>query len=205
TVHGRVRPRRLEGSGPYRSRRAQLSRHAAQLLMKKAKPATEIDLATLRRVMGSFATGGTVIVAEAAGGNRGMTANASLSGSLEPPLCVVSIAKRAHMHDHLARARKFSVNILSIAQEDLALHFAGRPGTNPPPAFQHQDSVPLLPDAASQLTAVIADTHDCGDHTLFVGAISWIAANNRTPLVYHAGRFASLLPREETGALLEFW
>ena len=172
--------------------------------MKKVKPAADIDLAVLRRVMGSFATGVTVILAEADGETRGMTANAFLSGSLEPPLCVVSIGKRAHMHAHLAAAGRFSVNILAIAQEELALHFAGRPTAGPPP-FQHHEGVPLLPDAASQLTAKVATTHDCGDHTLFVGAISWIAANNRTPLVYHAGRFASLVPREETGALLEFW
>ncbi len=173
--------------------------------MTQAGPAAAIDLALLRRVMGSFATGVTVIVAEAKGDIRGMTANAFLSGSLEPPLCVVSIAKRAHMHGHLAAAGRFSVNILSTAQEELALHFAGRPVADALPTFQQHDGVPLLPEAAAQLTADVAETHDCGDHTLFVGAISWIAANNRTPLVYHAGRFATLLPREETGALLEFW
>jgi flavin reductase len=173
--------------------------------MTQPRPAADIDLALLRRVMGSFATGVTVIVAEAGGDIRGMTANAFLSGSLEPPLCVVSIAKRAHMHEHLAAAGRFSVNILSTAQEEIALHFAGRPSASTWPQFQHHDGVPLLPDAASQLTAEVAEAHDCGDHTLFVGAIKWIAANNRTPLVYHAGRFATLLPREETGALLEFW
>ena len=172
--------------------------------MAKTKPA-DIDVTLLRRVIGSFATGVTVILADADGETRGMTANAFLSGSLEPPLCVVSIAKRAHMHGHLAAAGRFSVNILSITQEDFALHFAGRPITESPPAFQDRDGVPLLPDAASQITAEVTATHDCGDHTLFVGAIRWIAANNRTPLVYHAGRFASLMPREETGALLEFW
>jgi flavin reductase (DIM6/NTAB) family NADH-FMN oxidoreductase RutF len=173
--------------------------------MPKTKPAADIDLALLRRVMGSFATGVTVILADAGGEVRGMTANAFLSGSLEPPLCVVSVARRAHMHGHLATAGRFSVNILAIAQEDLALHFAGRPVSGSSPAFQHRDGVPLLPDAASQLTAEVTAAHDCGDHTLFVGAIRWIAAHHRTPLVYHAGRFAALLPREETGALLEFW
>src|SRR5579871_337279 len=169
--------------------------------MKKPKPAAAaIDVALLRRVMGSFATGVTVILAKAGGDIRGMTANAFLSGSLVPPLCVVSVAKGAHMHAHLTAARRFSVNILAIAQESLALHFAGRPDASAPPVFQEHSGVPLLPDAASQLTATIETTHDCGDHTLFVGAIDWIAANNRTPLVYHAGRFASLVPREETGA-----
>ena len=173
--------------------------------MTQARPAADIDLVLLRRVMGSFATGVTVIVAEAGGEIRGMTANAFLSGSLEPPLCVVSIAKRAHMHAHLSAAGRFSVNILSTAQEELALHFAGHPSASLSPTFLEHDGVPLLPEAASQLTAEVAETHDCGDHTLYVGAIKWIAANSRTPLVFHAGRFATLLPREETGALLEFW
>jgi flavin reductase len=173
--------------------------------MMNARPSANIDLALLRRVMGSFATGVTVIVAEADGDIRGMTANAFLSGSLEPPLCVISVAKRAHMHGHLSAAGRFSVNILSTAQEELALHFAGRPSANTALAFLEHGGVPLLPDAASQIAAEVVEMHDCGDHTLFVGAIKWIAANNRTPLVYHAGRFATLLPREETGALLEFW
>ena len=56
-----------------------------------------------------------------------MTANAFMSGSLEPPLCVVSVAKRAHMHGHLGAAGRFSVNILAAGQEDFATHFAGRP------------------------------------------------------------------------------
>ena len=167
-----------------------------------------IDVAVLRKVMGSFATGVTVVLADANGETRGMTANAFLSGSLEPPLCVVSVAKRAHMHAHLAAAGKFSVNILAIAQENLALHFAGRPQPNDtPPSFQRHNGVPLLAetDSAAQLTAEVGATHDCGDHTLFVGRITWIRANDRTPLLYHAGRFASLLPREQQGPLLEFW
>jgi flavin reductase (DIM6/NTAB) family NADH-FMN oxidoreductase RutF len=173
--------------------------------MTTGEPRHDIDLALLRRVMGSFATGVTVILAEAGGETRGMTANAFLSGSLEPPLCVVSVAKRAHMHGHLTAAGRFSVNILSIAQEELALHFSGRPPNDLRPPFQHRDGVPLLVDPAAQLSAEVQATHDCGDHTLFVGRIRWISANQRTPLLYHAGRFASLLPREQTGPLLEFW
>ena len=58
----------------------------------------EIDPAHFRRVMSRFASGVTVITAGEPGQVRGMTATAFMSGSLEPPLCVVSIAKRAHMH-----------------------------------------------------------------------------------------------------------
>jgi flavin reductase (DIM6/NTAB) family NADH-FMN oxidoreductase RutF len=173
--------------------------------MTSGAHAGDIDLALLRRVMGSFATGVTVILAEAGGEIRGMTANAFLSASLEPPLCVVSVARTANMHGHLTAAARFSVNILSAAQDDLALHFAGRLPDLQRPEMPRDDGIPLLPNAAAQLCAEVEAAHPCGDHTLFVGRIKRISYNQRTPLVYHAGRFGTLLAREETGALLEFW
>ena len=83
--------------------------------MNALEPRREIDPALFRRVMGSFATGVTVILAEVKGETRGMTANAFMSGSLEPPLCIVSVAKRAHMHAHLAAAERFSELSATIA------------------------------------------------------------------------------------------
>jgi flavin reductase (DIM6/NTAB) family NADH-FMN oxidoreductase RutF len=58
---------------------------------------------------------------------RGMTANAFMSGSLEPPLCVVSVGKKARMHAFLLEAGHSGVNILARGQEPLIGHFAGRP------------------------------------------------------------------------------
>ncbi|MBV9702458.1 MAG: flavin reductase family protein, partial [Methylobacteriaceae bacterium] len=66
-----------------------------------------IDLALFRKVMGSFPTGVTVITTQAGGAPRGMTANAFMSGSLDPPLCVVCVAKRAHMHGYLLQTGRF--------------------------------------------------------------------------------------------------
>jgi flavin reductase (DIM6/NTAB) family NADH-FMN oxidoreductase RutF len=82
-------------------------------------PAFEPQL--FRRTMGGFATGVTVITMDDGGEPRGMTANAFMSGSLTPPLCVVSIAKRAHTHDRVRAAGRFGVNILGLDQRDLAL------------------------------------------------------------------------------------
>ena len=50
-----------------------------------------VDAKLFRRVMGSFATVVTVIAAEVEGSVRGMTANAFMSGSLSPPLCLISV------------------------------------------------------------------------------------------------------------------
>src|ERR1700694_1724072 len=115
--------------------------------MSTAEFRREIDPAHFRRVMGSFATGVTVILAEVRGETRGMTANAFMSGSLDPPLCVVSIAKRAHMHGHLAAAQRFSVNVLAAGQEDFATHFAGRRILGAEPALSLRGGGPALAGA----------------------------------------------------------
>jgi flavin reductase (DIM6/NTAB) family NADH-FMN oxidoreductase RutF len=159
-----------------------------------------------RKVMGSFATGVTVVLADAGGEVRGMTANAFLSASLQPPLCVVSVRNEAQMHPHLTSAKAFSVSILSSAQESLARHFAGRPPRDTMPPLQREDGIPVLVGAAAQLCADVVATHACGDHTLFVGHIRWMQATDKPPLVYHDGRFGALMPREVNGEpLLEFW
>jgi flavin reductase (DIM6/NTAB) family NADH-FMN oxidoreductase RutF len=176
--------------------------------MNALEPRREIDSALFRRVMGSFATGVTVILAEANGAFRGMTANAFMSGSLEPPLCVVSVAKRAHMHAHLSAAGRFSINILAAGQEDCATHFAGRPLSGFEPPLERHGGVPVLA-ATAAVAVIVADTaatHDCGDHTIFVGHVMSMNANDRPPLLYHGSRFASLVTlREESPSVPEFW
>jgi flavin reductase len=174
--------------------------------MNVVEPLGKIDPARFRQLMGRFASGVTVIAAKTGGETRGMTANAFMSGSLDPPLCVVSIAKRAHMHDHLIAADCFSINILAAGQEDLATHFAGRPIPGLNVAFREVGAFPTVAGASAVITAVVAATHDCGDHTIFIGHISSMVADHQPPLLYHAGRFAALVPlREETPALPEFW
>jgi len=174
--------------------------------MNIVQPVTSVDPAHFRRVMGRFASGVTIIVAEVSGDVRGMTANAFMSGSLEPPLCIVSVAKRAHMHDHLIAARRFSVNMLAAGQEALATHFAGRPVAGLSVQFGSVDGVPVIGGTTGLITAELDAQHDCGDHTVFIGRIIAMTANERPPLLYHASRFAALVPlREESPSLPEFW
>jgi flavin reductase (DIM6/NTAB) family NADH-FMN oxidoreductase RutF len=174
--------------------------------MNVVGPLTHVDPSTFRRVMGRFATGVTIIVAGAGGDVHGMTANAFMSGSLDPPLCVISVAKRAHMHGRLAAAARFSVSILAAGQESLATHFAGRPVPGLKITFAALDGVPVIGGAAATITAKVVAQHDCGDHTILIGQILSMAARERPPLVFHNSRFAALVPlREEAPALPEFW
>lgn len=174
--------------------------------MNAPDPVGTIDPPHFRRVMGRFATGVTVITASADGETRGMTANAFMSGSLHPPLLIVSIAKRAHMHAHIQAAGAFGVNILAAGQEEIANHFAGRPDPQLNVEFAIVGGIPTLKAAAAAMTAGISALHDCGDHTLVIGHIRSMTADDRPPLLYHAGRFAALLPiREEMPVMPAFW
>ena len=159
--------------------------------MNDQKPSAA-DLALFRRVMGSFATGVTVITTKTHGEVRGMTVNAFMSGSLEPPLCVISVAHTARMHAFLKESGHFGVSILARGQERLSAHFGGRPDANLQPAFRHVGGTPVLADAAATIVATIVGHHECGDHTIFIGAITELAAHGGTPLVVHGGRYASL-------------
>jgi flavin reductase (DIM6/NTAB) family NADH-FMN oxidoreductase RutF len=144
--------------------------------------------------MGCFATGVTIVSASVGDDTRAMTVNAFMSGSLDPLLCVVSVAKRSNMHAHLERARAFAVNVLSSAQLPLASHFGGRPDPVVHAIFEFVGEVPTLPDAIACITARTTATHPCGDHTLFVGEILSMRAGDGAPLLFHRGRYASLVP-----------
>jgi flavin reductase (DIM6/NTAB) family NADH-FMN oxidoreductase RutF len=157
-----------------------------------SEQAPPIDSSLFRRVMGRFASGVTVITAEWRGEVRGMTASAFMSGSLNPPLLLVSVAKRASMHAHLHAARSFAINILGAGQEEVANHFAGHALPAYAPAFVHVGRIPTLGGVTTVITVETVATHECGDHTLFVGHILTMATDDSAPLLYHAGKFGSL-------------
>jgi flavin reductase (DIM6/NTAB) family NADH-FMN oxidoreductase RutF len=174
--------------------------------MSALEPIGEIDPAHFRRVMGRFASGVTVITAEANGTVRGMTANAFMSGSLTPPLCIISVAKRARMHPHLVAAGKFAVNILANGQDNLAAHFAGSPNPMLEVTYEHVGGIPTLKETSAYMTADTTATYECGDHTIFIGHIHYMSADTRPPLVYHSGHYAALAYlRDVSPGLPEFW
>src|SRR4029077_6886244 len=63
--------------------------------------AVPFDSRQFRNALGRFASGVTVITAEQEGRTHGMTANAFVSVSLDPPLVLVSLDNRAYMHQVL--------------------------------------------------------------------------------------------------------
>jgi flavin reductase len=130
-----------------------------------------------------------------------------MSGSLAPPLCAISVARTARMHDFLADSGHFGVSILSQRQQRLSTHFAGCPDPDLTVRFDYIGRTPVLADAAGTIAAEIVTTHECGDHSIIIGRIIDLQARNKAPLLVHRGRYASLSYAAETaaGATIEFW
>jgi flavin reductase (DIM6/NTAB) family NADH-FMN oxidoreductase RutF len=154
-----------------------------------------IDRTELRRVMGHFATGVTVITTRDLDGKPyGLTANALCSVSLSPPLLLVCIDKGAESHPAFDGSRRFAINILGIEQEDLSRRFAVSGGDKfvDVPYRTGTLEVPLLEGALGVAECRVVSVHDAGDHTIFVGEVEHLEAADGDPLLFFRGRYRRL-------------
>src|SRR6476646_7217234 len=79
-----------------------------------------------RRTLGMFATGVTVLTTRVGGQVHGMTANAFMSVSLQPPLVLISLDRRSRMCGMLHEGNRFGVSVLAQGQTGLSDFFARR-------------------------------------------------------------------------------
>ena len=83
------------------------------------------DSRELRRTLGTFVTGVTVVTTiDEEGKFHGVTANSFSSVSLDPPLVLWSQAVKAQSHPVFFKTERFAVNILAEDQIDLSNRFA---------------------------------------------------------------------------------
>ncbi len=156
-----------------------------------------------RNALGRFATGITVVTMRAAaevedgqveGEERtfGITVNAFMSVSLDPPLVAVSIDKRARAHGTLQAAQRYGISVLAEGQQALSDVFAGRPVEPPEEPFEQLAQFPVLKGALTQLVLSTHQTHDAGDHTIFVGKVEALRYHEGEPLLFFKGRYETL-------------
>jgi flavin reductase (DIM6/NTAB) family NADH-FMN oxidoreductase RutF len=147
-----------------------------------------------RKILGHFATGVTVVTTGGIAGLHGMTANAVASLSLEPPLVLVAVDKRAITLDYLKKNRCFAINILRVEQEDLSRQFA-TPGPKDFSDLKTTNAAtasPILADCLAYLDCKVVDILPGGDHEIFIGEILAGEHNEGEPLLYYGGGYRQL-------------
>jgi len=152
-----------------------------------------IDPRDLRNACGSFATGVTVISTRTEDGDHGMTANAFMSVSLDPPLITISLDHKSRMRDKVRASGRYAVNVLADDMEPVAMHFAGRHNPELDGIFRESDGLPVVPGASTVFLAEVVQEVEAGDHTLFIGKVTKVDREEAArPLLFCGGKFGAL-------------
>ena len=154
----------------------------------------KIDTRQFRNALGHFASGVTVLTAEYQEQTHGMTANAFVSVSLDPPLILVSLDNRSNMHRILPLVRRFGISVLAEDQDAFSNHFAGRKSPDLHIRYVHRNGLPLIGGAVAYFVAEVFDIHPAGDHTLYIGRVEHYESREDKPLLFYAGRYGRLHP-----------
>ena len=147
-----------------------------------------------RRTLGMFATGVTVLTTRRGDQVHGMTANAFMSVSLEPPLVLISLARQARLSSMLHEGTRYGVSVLADGQAGLSDRFAGREGGGlPEPRFVTVRETPLVDGALAHLVARVVRSYWGGDHSLFLGQVEYARYGEGRPLLFHRGQYERIV------------
>lgn len=157
------------------------------------------DAQDLRKVLGSFVTGVTVITTrDRAGAAHGLTVNSFSSVSLDPPLILWSQALAAPSHPVFMEADRFVVNILADDQVDTSNRFA-RSGVDKFADTAVESGIgdiPMIQGCAAHLECRRVHSYPGGDHVVFIGEVERIWRHSREPLVFGGGRYLVAQPHD---------
>lgn len=157
---------------------------------------TGSDERTLRDALGSFATGVTVVTGfDESGRPLGLTANSFTSVSLDPPLLLVCIHKRARCSGALVAAEHFAVNVLQTGQQPASIRFSTRAeerfGAND--WSRGEFGAPILSGSLGVFECSAHAVHDGGDHHILIGQVLKASFDpTLDPLLFFRGRYRRL-------------
>lgn len=158
-----------------------------------------VDVDSFRNVMGSFATGVTVVTMTDGDVKHGMTANSFASVSLDPPLVLFNADRETTTHDLVQEADNFAVNILTQDQEWISNRFAGEHHEmddpfEDVPVRTEATGAPIIDDTLAYIDCSLHASHDGGDHTIYVGYVEDLATQNpdESPLTFYQGSYGTI-------------
>jgi flavin reductase (DIM6/NTAB) family NADH-FMN oxidoreductase RutF len=147
-----------------------------------------------RTALGRYATGVTVVTAQAASGPVGMTANSFTAVSLDPPLVLWCPARRSARFAALTGAAHFAIHVLAHDQLDLGLHFARTGDDFSPFATERTpEGAPALGGVLARFDCTAHAHHEGGDHAILVGRVIRATFRDGAPLLFWGGLYGDFL------------
>ena len=163
----------------------------------------EMDPLELRRALGHFGTGVTIVSTRAADGRAvGVTVNSFNSVSLDPPIVLWSLSKASPSLAAFEAAGRFVIQVLAIDQVGLSRRFASRV----PDKFDgvhHRyglGGLPVIEGCTAAFECLTLEQRAVGDHILFLGHVEAFDQRHGTSLLYCQGRYAQGVSLEADAA-----
>jgi flavin reductase (DIM6/NTAB) family NADH-FMN oxidoreductase RutF len=142
----------------------------------------------------------TVALVTAAHDNKrgGLTATATCSLSVEPPLMLVCVNRRSNTHGFMWHSERFCINYLGKQHRELAHQFAIQVSDTDSKFAVGKWGVgrfgsPVLLDSLVTIECRVVRRFDEGTHSVFIGAVLDVTArDHHQPLLYVQGGFAGV-------------
>lgn len=156
-----------------------------------------IDSEELRRVLGNFCTGVTVITALHEGRPQGFACQSVTSLSLDPPYVSFCPARSSRSWPLMREAGRICINVLSHDQLELCRRFAtsGADKFSGTPWEPGANGAPALAGVLARVEADVELEHGAGDHTIVIARVSDLDVHRHTdPLLFFRGAYGSFVP-----------
>ena len=157
--------------------------------------AQTIDTQELRRALGRYSTGVTIVTCTDAVGRRyGLTANSFNSLSLLPPLVLWSLRLSSPSLAPFSAATHFVINVLAEAQVEVSRRFASG-HIDHAQRFEMgawstgAQGAPVLAGSAAVFECKTVTQQSAGDHVLFIGEVLGCSEAPLPPLVFQSGHY----------------
>jgi len=147
--------------------------------------------------MRRWASGVSVLTTRREGGILGITVSAFCSVSVDPPLVLACIDRKARSHALIEKQRSFAINVLKAGQERLSELAAGHSGERgnwlEAQVYRKAETgAPILSDCLAWFDCSLEATYEGGDHTIFLGRVQAAGHSEGRPLLYFDGSYYKL-------------
>jgi flavin reductase (DIM6/NTAB) family NADH-FMN oxidoreductase RutF/DNA-binding IclR family transcriptional regulator len=162
------------------------------------------DSRELRRTLGAFTTGVTVVTTvDATGRRHGVTANSFSSVSLEPPLILWSQSLNSRSYPVFRDGERFVVNIMAHDQAHVSNQFAKAAEDKFAGIATSKGigGMPIIEGSAAHLECIKVATWPGGDHVVYLGRVEKIHRAPRKALAYGEGGYMVTFAQELGGAV----
>ena len=162
-----------------------------------------IEQSDFKKAASKFASGVVIAITNYQDENNelsrpwhGMTISSFTTISMDPMIVMISISKKAKMHELLLQQQnncKFSISVLSENQKELSSHFAGQKVKEISNSLESNvihlgNDYTFIRGCSSYFICELDEAYDKGDHTLFFGHVidAQASEDDKKPLIYYS-------------------